>query len=107
MADLVEDDTGTVVEYTLVNKKTKAPIDLSGATVVLRWTINGGPAVVQQTMTILDAAAGRVSYQFGAGELAVPAGTDSAMRLNVKVTDAGGKVLTQLKPMTYKIRKKI
>ena len=29
------------------------------------------------------------------------------MRLNVKVTDAGGKVLTQLKPMTYKIRKKI
>ena len=104
--DLVEDDTGTVVDYTLVNKKTKTPIDLSGATVVLRWTINGG-APVQQTMSILDAAAGRVSYQFAAGELAVPSGTESSMRLNVVVTDAENKVLTQLKPITYTIRKKI
>lgn len=106
MADLVEDDTGTVLDYTLVNKKTKTPIDLAGATVVLRWTINGG-APVQEAMDILDAAAGRVSYQFAAGELAVPVGDESALRLNVVVTDSGGKVLTQLKPITYKIRKKI
>lgn len=104
--DLVEDDTGTVVEYTLVNKKTKAPIDLSGATVVLRWTINGGTPV-EQEMEIEDAQSGRVSYQFVAGELAVPSGEQSAMRLNVVVTDSGGKVLTQLKPITYTIRKKI
>lgn len=106
MADLVQDDTGTVVDYTLVNKKAKTPLDLAGATVVLRWTINDGTPV-QQPMNIDDAAAGRVSYQFGAGELAVPTGTESAMRLNVVVTDSGGKVLTQVKPITYKIRKKI
>lgn len=104
--DLVEDDTGTVLHCTVRNKKPVAPIDLTGATVTLRWTINGG-SPVQQTMTIVDAAAGRVSYQFGAGELAVPIGETSALRLNVVVTDAGGKVLTQITPITYTIRKKI
>lgn len=106
MADLVEDDTGSVVEFTLVNTKTKTPINLAGATVALRWTIDTG-APVQKAMSILDATSGRVSYQFGVGELAVPSGTESAMRVNVVVTDAGGKVLTQRKPITYKIRKKI
>lgn len=104
--DLVEDDTGTVVDYTLVDKKTKAPIDLAGATVAIRWTINGGTPV-QKAMSLVDAASGRVSYQFVTGELAVPSGTESAMRLNVVVTDSGGKVLTQLRPITYTIRKKI
>lgn len=106
MADFVEGDTGSVVDYTVVNRQTKTPIDLAGASVVVRWTINGG-APVQQSMTIVDASSGRVSYQFGAGELAVPTGTESAMRLNVVVTDAGGKVLTQRTALTYKIRKKI
>lgn len=106
MIDLVEDDTGTIVEYSLVNKQDKAPIGLAGATVVLRWTIDGGTPV-QRTMTILDAASGRVSYQFGAGELAVLTGDRSSLRLNVMVTDSGGNVLTQIRPITYVIRKKI
>lgn len=104
--DLVEDDTGTVLQCTVRNKKPVQVVDLTGATVKIRWTINGG-SPVEQDMEIEDAASGRVSYQFKVGDLAVPSGTESAMRLNVVVTDSGGKVLTQLKPITYTIRKKI
>lgn len=104
--DLVEGDTGTVLDFTVRNKQSATAIDLTGATVTLRWTIDGGTPV-QQTMTLVDAPSGRVSYQFGAGELAVPTGDKSAMRLNVVVTDSGGKVVTQTKPITYTIRKKI
>jgi hypothetical protein len=106
MATLVEDDTGTVLDYTVRNKKTNEPINLTGATVRVRWTIDGG-SPVQKDMTIVDATSGRVSYQFGAGELAIVSGDKSAMRLNVVVIDAGGKVLTQVTPTTYTIRKKI
>jgi hypothetical protein len=104
--DLVEDDTGTVLQGTVRNRKPRTIVNLTDATVVLRWTIDGGTPV-QKDMTIVDASAGRVSYQFGAGDLVVPTGEQSQMRLNVVVIDSEGKVTTQPKPITYTIRKKI
>lgn len=104
--DLVEGDTGTVLDRTLRNKQTLQPINLLGATVTVRWTIDDG-APVQRTMTIVDAAAGRVQYQFGVGDLVIGSGKESSMRLNVVATDSSGKVLTELKPKTFTIRRKI
>ncbi len=103
--DLVEGDTGSVIAGAVVRKNGE-PMDLAGATVTLRWTIDGG-AAVQRTATIVSEAAGTFTYQFTTGELVIVSGEKSSLRLNVVVTDAGGKVLTQLRPVTYTIRKKI
>lgn len=104
--DLVQDDTGTRLIVSVFDKDTKQAIDGTGASVKVRWTINDG-AAVERPMEIVTENPLKAAYQFGAGELAVPIGETSALRLNVVVTDAGGKVLTQLKPITYTIRKEI
>lgn len=104
--DLVQDDTGTRLMVSVFDKATKQALDGTGASVRVRWTINDG-APVERPMEIVSENPLKASYQFAAGELAVPGEKSSAMRLNVVVTDAENKVLTQLKPITYTIRKKI
>ena len=62
---------------------------------------------VQNDIATFEAAAGRVQYQFGVGDLVIGSGKESSMRLNVVATDSSGKVLTELKPKTFTIRRKI
>lgn len=103
--DLVAGDTGTMLRISLRNRGTTEPINLTGATVRLKYRIDAG-VLITQVMTIADAATGVATYQFGSGELTAAA-QGSSLRGEVEVTDAGGKVLTQLKPMTFTIRAKV
>lgn len=104
-ADLVANDTGTQLSITLKKRKTLQLIDLTDATVRLKWRIDGA-ALVTRVMTIVDAAGGVATYQFADGELtAVPFG--STLTAEVEVTDAAGKILTGLTPIELKVRAKV
>jgi hypothetical protein len=71
--DLVAGDGGTVLRTMIRDRAADAPVNLTGKTVTLRYSLNGG-ATVQKTMTLLDQSLkpGQAEYQFLTTD--VPAG---------------------------------
>lgn len=100
--DFVAGDTNSVVRVTIINKQTRAVIDLTSATVLFIFSIDSGPTK-SQTMTVLaPATAGVCEYQFVTGDLVV--GTMSAA---VQVTFADTTILSQLDSFTFQNRAKL
>lgn len=89
-ADLIVDDTGTIMRITCTRKRNGIAIDLTGATVYICWIAEDGTEVKQQ-MAISDAANGQADYQFGVGELYA-----NFMSFEFEINDAGGEVMTSL-----------
>ena len=83
----VSGDTGSKLEVTCKDDDTGAVIDLTGATVKLKWLDDAG-ALQTKTMTITHAATGVAEYQFLADEL-----IQTQMQFEVEITDAGSNVL--------------
>lgn len=84
---LVEGDTGSVLQITCKDQNGNV-IDLSGATVILKWRDQLN-ALQQQAMSIISPATnGQIKYQFGAGEIFPP-----AMYFSVKITDSSGGIV--------------
>ena len=99
---LISGDTGSKLVVTCKDNETQATIDLTGATVKLRFSIDGA-AVAEKTMTIqTPATAGKAEYQFLSADLV--AGT---MQAEVQITDAGGKIITSLEPFILQIRARL
>jgi hypothetical protein len=85
--DLVAGDTASVLTVTCTDKGPATVIDLTGATVQLRFRLNGG-ARTDVSMTIpAPATDGIATYQFGAGELSV-----GQFAGEVVITDAVGTI---------------
>ncbi len=100
--DFVALDTNSVVRVTIVNKQTRAVIDLTNSTVLFIFSIDGGPTK-SATMTVLaPATAGVAEYQFITGDLV--AGT---MNANIEVTFADSTILSQLDSFIFQIRAKL
>ena len=100
--DFVALDTNSVVRVTIVNKQTRAVIDLTNATVVFIFSIDTGPTK-SATMTVLvPATAGIAEYQFVTGDLV--AGTMTAA---IQVTFADTTILSQLDSFTFQVRAKL
>ena len=99
-AEFVEGDTGSVFQATCKNEDTDAVIDLTGATVTLRW-LDSADSLVSKAMSIIgDPALGVAEYKFLATELIAP-----AMTFEVKVVDAGGFILHNLDEIVKSVRK--
>lgn len=94
----VAGDTGSKLEVTCKNDADNSAINLTGATVKLKWKDSGG-ALQTKTMTITGAATGVAEYQFLTGELF--AGTTD---FEVEITDAGGKIIRCLDLLREKVR---
>ncbi|MCC7202439.1 MAG: BppU family phage baseplate upper protein [Nitrospirae bacterium] len=95
----VAGDTGSKLKVTCKNDADNSIIDLTGATVKLKWKDSGG-ALQTKTMTVLTPATnGQAEYQFASGELF--AGT---MNFEVEITDAGSKVIRCLDLIIGKVR---
>lgn len=92
----VAGDTNSALVVTCKDKD-GVVIDISAATVSLKWSIDGAAAVTK-TMTITDGPNGVASYTFGTGEL-----TAGIMRAEVKVA-AAGKTVTSIEPFVFTIR---
>lgn len=100
--ELVASDTGSKLVVTCKDNDTKAVIDLTGATVKLKYSISGG-ALQTKTMTVQTPATnGKAEYQFLAGELSA-----GAMQAEVEITDATGKIITSLDLLTIPIRARL
>jgi hypothetical protein len=89
MSDFVENDTGSVLRVLCTEKSTKAALNLSGATVRLKWKVAG--VLTVRVMTITDAANGIAEYKFALGEL-----RPTLKEAEVEVTLANGDVVTGL-----------
>jgi len=99
MTDAVSGDTGT--KLTAIVKDTNAAVvDLTGATVRLRWL--NETVVTTVTATITDDAAGAIEYLFLAGELIAP-----GMDIEVEVEDSGGLINTSLEVISLVVREQI
>lgn len=85
--DLVAGDGGSALHVTIKENTTGVPVDLTGKTVQLRFSINGGTTVLK-TMTLLDQVArpGEATYQFTTGDLSAGAMTGE-VRLQAGLSD--------------------
>lgn len=101
--DLVVGDTGSVLKATCTDKDTGIVLPGLGASVVrLKYRINNDN-LKTKTMQVVDAAAGKVEYQFASGDLS----SAGSFRGEIEVTDAANKVLTNIEPIVLMIRGKI
>ncbi len=98
--ELVTGDTGSVLTVTCTDNDSGAVINLTGATVKLRW--EGNTALVTKTMTIADAAGGIATYRFLAGEIIFP-----KMKFEVEITDATGYITTNLELIEIEVREEL
>lgn len=95
----VAGDTGSKLRVTCKNDADSSVIDLTGATVKLKWKDSSG-TLQTRTMTLLTPATnGQAEYLFLPGELF--AGT---MDFEVEITDAGGKIIRCLDLIPEKVR---
>jgi|WetSurSiteA1Bulk_404760.scaffolds.fasta_scaffold16651_2 hypothetical protein len=97
MAEFVAGDTNSKIRFTFKKASDGSALDLSGATVDLRWKIGAG-ILTTSAMTVTDAAGGVAEYLFTTGQLV--AGTLTA---EGRVT-SGGKFVTTLEQPNLIVR---
>ena len=99
---LVQNDTGSKLVVTCKDNETKVVIDLTGATVRLKYKIDTG-TLQTKTMTVPPPATnGKAEYQWLTAEL-----TPGVLEAQIEITDATSKVLTSLDPILLPIRTKL
>jgi hypothetical protein len=97
----VSGDTGSELQLTCTNKS-GAVINLTGATIALRWFNRATEAVIERAMTIMVAASGTAKYKFLAGELVSP-----SMSFEVRITDSGGFIVRSLQLVDIPVRQQL
>lgn len=96
--DFVSNDTGSVLQVTCRRKSDNTVINLTGATVTVRWK-DATRVVTERTMTLTAPLTGIATYQFAAGELFGP-----EMSFEVEILDTLSKRVTMLDPIVAKVR---
>ncbi len=97
--EFVQGDTGSKLEVTCKDNADDSAIDLTGATVRLKWIKKSDATTQSKTMTITSATTGVAEYQFAAGELVA-----GNMNFDVEITDSSSKVTTSLNPISVQVR---
>jgi hypothetical protein len=98
--DFVAGDRNSKLQCTCVREADDTAIDVTTATVNLRWSMNEG-TVTSSSMTKEDAANGVVSYTFGDGELVA-----GRLKAEVEIL-SGGLPLTSLEAMRFSVRERV
>lgn len=95
----VAGDTGSKLRVTCKNDSDNTVIDLTDATVKLKWKDSSG-TLQSKTMTIISPATnGIAEYQFASGEL-----YSGTMSFEIEITDAGGKIIKSLDYIVERVR---
>lgn len=86
--DIKAGDGGTKLVATIINHTTGQPMDLTGKSVHLRYSLNGG-ATVQKAMTLLNQTSfpGQAEYQFLTTDLTVGGTLRGEVRLQAGQSD--------------------
>lgn len=98
--DAVTEDAKIVLRVTCTTKSGGA-VNLTGATVTLRWKIAAAVAI-EKAMTIVDAVGGIVEYEFQDGELGAP-----MMRYEVTAVLASGVETTSIHEHRLAVRERL
>ena len=99
--DYVVGDNTKLIRTCRDKDNANAIINLTGATVLLKYSISGA-ALVTKTMSVPTPTNGKAEFEFLTPDLTV-----GEMKGAVEVTDSAGKVFTQLDPFTRTIRAKL
>ncbi len=99
--EFVEGDTGSKLEVTCKDDADKSVIDLTGATIKIRWK-NKASQLVEKAMTVTNPTGGVAEYQFAAGEL--EAGTTG---FEIEITDSGGDIIKNMSLILARVREKL
>ena len=94
----VAGDTASKLEVTCKDNDSGDIIDLTGATVVLKWK-TADDSLVTKTMAITNAVGGIAEYQFVSADLFAP-----EMRFEIRITDGSGKILHSLALLREAVR---
>lgn len=99
--ELVAGDRGSKEHVTIRDSVTKALIDLTGKTVQIRFSLNGG-TTVQQTMTVLNQTTnrGEAEYLYTAAELAA----GGELRGEVRLDPGGAGQLTTVDTFHHQVK---
>lgn len=101
---LVQDDVGTQIKATLTRENDGSTIDLSSATVVLKFR-KKGVATVLTTLTSIasagDAANGIAVFAFGEGDLAV---TEGKYEGEIEATFQNGNIESVFEILEFHVR---
>jgi len=97
----VSGDTGSKLQVTCKNDADNSIINLTGATVKLKWKDSAG-LLISKTMTITNAVGGIAEYQFGTSELYA-----GAMSFEIEITDTSSKIITSLSLVDTTIRNRL
>lgn len=100
--DFVSGDTGSKLRVTIIDSETSVAINLTGATVSLKWMDQGGVLKTKTMSLVAPYTNGIAEYQFAAGELFAP-----KMRFEVSVVDIGGKEITGLDLIEIVVREQM
>lgn len=99
MADLVAGDE-TKLTLILLGRD-RNPINLVGGSATLRWRIDGATRT-DSTMTLIDAANGKVQYQFDSADL-----IKGRLAAEVFVTTSAGDSFSSRNVLSYEVRKQV
>jgi hypothetical protein len=105
MIYLVKDDNGTQVECIVTRDNTGLPVDLTGATALLKFR-RAGTSTILFTLTNIsddqvDLEAGQAVFQFSAANLDLPGGLYEA---EVEVTFANSNIETVYEIIDFQVR---
>ncbi len=117
---LVRGDTRPQLKFTINDENAGAHVDITGATVVMKFRAAGTTEVLFTRTGVLlpgidladgtvsydapydvDGAGGRVAFDFAPGNLDLPAG---AYEGELEVTFSGGAIQTVYKPVKFTLR---
>lgn len=86
--ELVAGDSGAKLVVTCRDHETDEPIDLTGKTVHLRYSLNSG-ATLSRAMTVLPQATqkGQADYQFAPADLTIGGSLEGEVRLQQGLAD--------------------
>jgi hypothetical protein len=98
MAEFVAGDTNSKIRLTFTRASDGSLLDLTGATVDLRWKIGAAPLTTSAMTLIVPNTLGQAEYLFTTGQLV--AGT---LTCEGRVT-SGGKFVTSLEQPTLIVR---
>lgn len=98
---LVAGDGGSLLRVRLLDNETKEPIDLTGRSVTLRYSLGGG-ATVEKAMTVLDQTTqkGWATYQFAVADLP----SAGELKYEARINDGQPDQLTSDRLLTLQVR---
>ena len=102
---LVQDDIGTQIKATITREDDGLPVNLSNATVVLKFRAKGTETILTTLTSISPAGSledGEAIFQFTSGDLAVEEGKYEG---EIEATFTDGRIETVFEKIDFLVRK--